>query len=265
MQNIELLKNNAKKIRKAIIEAGYQSHSAHYGGSLSCADMMAYIFSIMKNIDQHNRDRFILSKGHCALALYGTLYVYGYITKEELHSFNSNNSPFPSHCIKNIEKGIELSSGSLGMGLSYAIGQAIALKKKSLDNKIFVLVGNGEANEGSFWEAVMFAGAKKVNNLILILDNNKMQLDGNSTDIMPITKWKEKFDAFEWNSIEIDGNDMSQIDKAFKQNLNYPLVIIANTIKGKGISFMENDPKWHHNSMTEEEYNQATLELEGAE
>lgn len=256
------LKQRANNIRKHILEAGNQSASAHYGGSLSCADILTYVFSIMKNNDNTNRDRFILSKGHCALALYATLFEYGFITKEELLSFNANNSLFPSHCVKNIEKGIELSSGSLGMGLSFAIGQAIALKRKNINNKIFVLTGNGEANEGEFWEAVMFAGHKNIDNLILILDNNNLQNDGRSKDVLNITKWKEKFEAFNWNTVEIDGNNMEEIVNAFENNKKYPLVIISNTIKGKGISFMENVPKWHHNSLTEEEYNQAMKELE---
>lgn len=255
------LSKRANNIRKYIIEAGSKSASAHYGGSLSCADILAYVFSIMKNDNKESRDRFVLSKGHCALALYAALFEYGFITKEELLSFNSNGSAFPSHCVKNIEKGIELSSGSLGMGLSFAIGQAIALLKKGLKNKIYVMVGNGETNEGSFWEGVMFAGAKKINNLVLILDNNKMQLDGNSKDILDITKWKEKFEAFDWATKEIDGNNMEEITGAFNNDSELPLVIISNTTKGKGVSFMENVAKWHHNSLSEEEYDLAMKEL----
>ncbi len=260
MNLVESLRNKAKKIRKAIIEAGFQA-SSHYGGSLSSADILAYIFSVMKNNDINDRDRFILSKGHCALGLYATLYEYGFISKEELLSFDSNDGAFPTHCVKNIKKGIELSSGSLAMGLSFAIGQAIAFDKKHSNNKIYVLAGNGEANEGSFWEAVMFAGCKKINNLILILDDNKMQLDGRSENILPITQWRDKFEAFGWNVVEIDGNNMQEIINIFESNKKYPLAIISNTIKGKGVSFMENVDKWHHNKLSEVEYHRAIKEL----
>ena len=258
----EKLQAKARQIRKNIIEVGYHSSvSAHYGGSLSCVDMLAYIFSVMNKESDTNRDRFILSKGHCALGLYATLYEYGFINKEELFSFDANDGAFPTHCVKNVEKGIELSSGSLAMGLSFAIGQAIALKAKKINNKIYVLVGNGEANEGAFWEAVMFAGCNKINNLILILDDNKMQLDGDSKMVLPITQWKNKFKAFEWNAVEIDGNNMQEIVKAFNENEKYPLAIISNTIKGKGVSFMENVAQWHHNKLGENEYNLAIKEL----
>ncbi len=257
-----LFSKKARNIRQNILEAGCKSTSAHYGGSLSCVDILTYIFSSIKSQTIMNRDRFILSKGHCALSLYATLCEFNYITKDELFSFNTNNGNFPSHCVKNIEKGIELSSGSLGMGLSYAIGQAIALTKKNLDNKIYVLVGNGETNEGSFWEAICFAGAKKIKNLILILDNNHLQNDGMSKNILPISKWREKFEAFEWQATEIDGHNFDEIVEAFNVKTEKPLVIIANTIKGKGVSFMENNPKWHHSSITEEQYLQAIKELE---
>lgn len=262
MLNINDLKKHAKNIRKSIVNVGFNSPTTHFGGALSCIDILAYIYSNFIQKNNTKKNRFILSKGHCAIALYATLYEFGFISKEDLLSFNSNGGEFPSHCVKKTEKGIELSSGSLGMGLSFAIGQAIALKRKNINNKIFVLTGNGEANEGEFWEAVMFAGHKNIDNLILILDNNNLQNDGRSKDVLDITKWKEKFEAFNWNTVEIDGNNMEEIVNAFENNKKYPLVIISNTIKGKGISFMENVPKWHHNSLTEEEYNQAMKELE---
>ncbi len=254
----------AKNIRKNIIEAGFKSKSAHYGGSLSCVELLTYVFSIFKKENLENRDRLILSKGHCALGLYAVLAEFNYITKEELLTFNTNGSDFPSHCVKNLEKNIELSSGSLGMGLGYAIGQAVALRKKRLDNKIYVLSGNGEANEGSFWEAVMFIGANKLNNIILIIDNNKMQLDGFSKDILDIKDWKNKFSSFGFEAIEIDGHNFEEIKNAINAStkVNKPLAIIANTTKGRGVSFMENNPNWHHSSITEEEYNHALKELE---
>ncbi len=252
----------AKNIRKNIIEAGFRSKSAHYGGSLSCVELLTYVFSVLKKENNEKRDRFILSKGHCALALYGALAEFNYLSKEELLTFNANGGDFPSHCVKNLDKNIELSSGSLGMGLGYAIGQAIALKNKGINNKIYVLSGNGETNEGSFWESVMFIGAKKLDNIVLILDNNKMQLDGFSKDILNLQNWKDKFVSFGFETIEINGHNFDEIIKAFSTKTDKPLVIIADTVKGKGISFMENKPKWHHSSITEEEYNQALKELE---
>lgn len=261
MPNTQNLKKRANNIRKNILNASRKGVTAHFGGSLSCVDILSYIYSSMI-VNNTQRDRFIMSKGHCSLALYATLCEFGYITKEELLSFDDNGGNFPTHSIQNKEKGIELTSGSLGMGLSYAIGQAIALTPKKISNKIYVLVGNGETNEGSFWEAISFAGAKKINNLILVIDDNKMQLDGLSENILPISKWREKFEAFEWQAVEIDGHNFDEIIEAFNTKTEKPLVIIANTIKGKGISFMENNPKWHHSSITEEQYFQAVKELE---
>ncbi len=263
MSNCSCLEIKAKNIRKNIIETGFKSKSAHFGGSLSCTDILTYVFSIFKKENMENRDRFILSKGHCALGLYGALAEFNYITQEELHTFNSNGGQFPSHCVKNIEKNIELSSGSLGLGLGYAIGQAIALRKKGLNNKIYVLSGNGEANEGSFWEGCMFIGAKKINNIILILDNNKMQCDGFSKDVLNVSNWVDKFSSFGFEAIEIDGHNFEEIKNAFSTKTDKPIAIIANTIKGKGILFMENNPDWHHGSLNEIEYNQALKELEG--
>ncbi|MFR3313010.1 MAG: transketolase [Alphaproteobacteria bacterium] len=259
---MNIFEQRARNIRKNIILSSAGGITSHFGGSLSGVEVLTYIYSIMNIKNNEDRDRFILSKGHCALLLYSTLCEFGYITKDELRTFDQNGSYFSAHCVLNRKAGIELTSGSLGMGLSFALGQALALKRKNLDNKIYVLVGNGEANEGAFWEAVMFAGAKKINNIVLILDNNGMQLDGFSKDILPITSWFSKFVAFGWNSVEINGHDFNEIDKAFRMLSEKPLAIIANTIKGKGISFMENNPDWHHSSLSEEEYNQALKELE---
>lgn len=264
---MESMKNRANNIRRNIIETAHNSGAAHLGGALSCVDALVYLYekqmkSNTKNSLDANRDRFVLSKGHCALALYATLCEFGFITREELNTFNADDGLYPAHCVQNLEKGIELSSGSLGMGLSFAIGQAIALKKKDIDNKVYVLAGNGEANEGSFWESVMFAGSKNINNVCLILDNNNMQLDGNSNNILPVENWTERFVAFGWEASKADGHDFASLENAFDiKSRSQPLFILLETIKGKGVSFMENNKDWHHRKMTEEEYACAIKEL----
>lgn len=261
MIDIDKLEKHSKNIRKMIIKTAKLSPTAHYGGCLSCADIMAYIFSVLSIKNEIERDRFILSKGHCALALYAALKEFDYITQDELETFNQNGGDFPSHCVKNLAKGIELSSGSLGMGLSFATGQALALKMRNLSNKIYVLAGNGEANEGSFWESVMYIGAKQINNIILFLDNNKMQNDGFSENVLPVNNWAERFESFGWNAISIDGHDYSQIGAIENYQNDKPMAVVLNTIKGKGISFMENNDKWHHSGISDDEYEQALKEL----
>ena len=259
------LETIAKNIRKSIIEIGHacSAKGGHFGGSLSMADLMTVLYgSVMKFGNQNTkqeRDRFILSKGHCAQALYATLHEFGFIDRIQLLSFNANDGDFPSHCVKKEDFGIELSSGSLGIGLSFAIGQAIELKNKA---QLYVMVGNGEINEGAFWEAVMFASHKCIDNLCLVIDDNQMQLDGPSVDIMPVTNWSEKLKAFNWTAVETDGHDLGKIENAFRtERQGKPLAIIAHTTKGKGVSFMENNPDWHHNKISDEQFKQALVEL----
>ena len=261
------LQKTAKKIRRNIIDAGHACgvRGGHFGGSLSIADIMAVLYGKIMHYDKNNpteenRDRFILSKGHCAQALYATLCEFGFITREQLLSFNANGEDFPSHCVRKTELGIELSSGSLGLGLSFAIGQALGLNSKV---NLYVMVGNGEMNEGSFWEAAMFAGHKKISSVCAIIDDNQMQLDGHSDNIMPVSDWGEKLKAFGWTVAEIDGHDLNAIENAFKTARNgKPLAIVAHTVKGKGVSFMEGNPEWHHNKLTDEQYALACEELE---
>ena len=262
MMNIE---QKAQNIRKSIIEAGHACgvKGGHFGGSLSMADLMAVLFGKVihlnpENVTQMVRDRFILSKGHCAQALYATLYEYGFITHEQLLSFNANGSDFPSHCVKKTEFGIDLSSGSLGLGLSFALGQALGYKQSN----IYVMAGNGELNEGSFWEAAMFAGHKNICSVCLIVDDNQMQLDGLSQDIMPVDDWAQKLKAFHWEVVEIDGHNFEDIETALSRERNKPLAIIAHTVKGKGVSFMEGNPEWHHHVLNDEQYALAMSELE---
>lgn len=265
MENAELFRR-ARNIRRNILEAGHKAGSMHFGGSLSMVDIMAYLYGEEMRFDAKNpewaeRDRFILSKGHCGLALYGTLCEFGFLTHEQLMSVDDNGGDFPSHAVRNVKYGIEVTSGSLGLGTSFAIGQAL-----SLESKVFVLVGNGEINEGSFWEAAMFAGAKKVENLCVTVDDNQMQLDGASENVMPISNWGERLAAFGWTVAEADGHDFDSLRRAYKTARNgKPLAVIAHTVKGKGVSFMENVAEWHHNKMSEEQFALALAENGGAQ
>ena len=261
------LTQKAINIRKNIINAMGINKSAHVGGSLSCVDILTVLYGrVLKNIgkDTQDRDRFILSKGHCALALYAALAEFGIITEDELYTFGENDSDFPTHIVQNKQKGLEVSSGSLGMGLPFGIGSAIALKRKNLDKKVYVLVGNGELNEGSNWEAIMFAGARKMDNIVVIVDDNKMQNDGYSKNVLPVFDLGAKIEAFGWDIITVDGHNLEELEAAFEKakNNKVPTAVIANTVKGKGISFMENNSIWHNSKMTEEEYSDAMKEVE---
>ena len=257
---------HARNIRRNIIEAGYKAGAMHYGGSLSIADILACLYGEVMKYDVSNpewfeRDRFILSKGHCGLALYAALCEFGFMTHEQLMSVDDNGGEFPSHAVRNVKCGIEVSSGSLGLGASFALGQALALKDVA---RVFALVGNGEINEGSFWEAAMFAGAHGVENLCVTVDDNAMQLDGFSTDVMPVTDWGVKLQAFGWRVAEADGHDFDSLRSAYAtSHEGHPLAVVAHTVKGKGVSYMERMPERHHNKMTEEQYCTACAENGG--
>ena len=266
MDNAELIAH-ACNIRRSILEAGHKAGAMHFGGSLSVVEILAFLYGeeMRYNVTDPERcdlDRLIVSKGHCGLGLYAALNEFGVITKDQLLTVGVNGGDFPPQLMRNPRYGIEMSSGSLGLGLSFAIGQAISLTHSN----VFALVGNGEANEGSFWEAVMFAGAKKCENLCVILDDNRLQLDGESTAVMPIDNWAERFAAFGWTVAEADGHNFDSLRSAFKTSRQgSPLVVVANTVKGKGVLFMENVPGWHHGKMTEEQYRQALTENGGVQ
>ena len=260
------LDEHARNIRRNIVKAGHKAGAMHFGGSFSIADILACLYGEVMRYDAGNptwdkRDRFILSKGHCGLALYAALCEFGFMTHEQLMSVDDNGGDFPSHAVRNVKCGIEVSSGSLGLGTSFAIGQALALKDVA---RVFVLVGNGEINEGSFWEAAMFAGAHGVGNLCLTVDDNAMQLDGFSADVMPVSDWGVKLQAFGWMVAEADGHDFDSLRSAYATpHEGRPLAVVAHTVKGKGVSFMEGAPEWHHNKMTEEQYRTACAENGG--
>lgn len=269
MSDVSILKYHADNIRKNIIREGKAGGAAHFGGSLSCVEILSVLYGYQMSYDLLNRkifdrDRFIISKGHCSMGLYAALCEYGFISEEELLTFNQNGGLFPSHAVRNLDKGIELSSGSLGLGLSFALGIATAFREKKCNKKVYVLSGDGELNEGSFWESAMYAAHEMLSNICLIVDVNKCQIDGLCKDIVSIDNYAEKLKSFGWNCIEVDGHNIEALVNVFDEfkHSSRPMAIIAHTIKGKGISFMENNLSWHHAKMTEEQIDMAFSELD---
>ena len=267
--NIEDLKMKAKEIRKDIIEEVYNAKSGHPGGSLSIADIMAVLYFNELRIDEKNprweeRDRLVLSKGHCSPALYAALAERGFFDKENLKSFRKIESNLQGHPDLNKVPGVDMTSGSLGQGLSIANGMAIAGKMDNKNYRVYTILGDGEIEEGQIWEAAMTANKYKLDNLCVIVDNNNLQIDGTIEEVMSSYPIDEKFKSFGFNVVTIDGNNIEKISSAFeiaKQTKNKPTCIIAKTIKGKGVSFMENKTEWHGKAPSEEEYIQAMKDL----
>ena len=265
----EELKQKATEIRKHIIEAVYNAKSGHPGGSLSIADILAVLYFKELRIDVNNprwedRDRLVLSKGHCSCALYGALAERGFFDKEKIKSFRKIDSNLQGHPDLNKTPGVDMTSGSLGQGLSVANGMAIAGKMDNKDYRVYVILGDGEIEEGQIWEAAMTSNKYKLDNLCVIVDNNNLQIDGTIEEVMSSYPIDKKFEAFGFNVINIDGNDIEQIIKAFneaKQVKGKPTCIIAKTVKGKGVSFMENKVEWHGKAPSDEEYNEAMYTL----
>ena len=267
--NIEDLKQKAKEIRKDIIEEVYNAKSGHPGGSLSIADIMAVLYFNELKIDEKNprwedRDRVVLSKGHCSPALYAALAERGFFSKETLKSFRKIDSNLQGHPDLNKVQGVDMTSGSLGQGLSVANGMAISAKMDNKDYRVYVILGDGEIEEGQVWEAAMTANKYKLDNLCVIVDNNNLQIDGTIEEVMSSYPIDEKFKSFGFNVLNIDGNNIEEIINAFesaKKTKDKPTCIIAKTIKGKGVSFMENQAGWHGKAPNEEQYNQAMSDL----
>ncbi len=265
-KKINQLQKDSQDIRLKIIKMAYQSGGGqHLGGGLSIVEIMTYLYGHFLNCSPQtkfdsSRDRFILSKGHGVLGFYPTLNHYGFISDQLLDSYKQEDSELISHPIMNLNNGIESSNGSLGHGLSFAVGIAHGLQLRSKKSKICVLIGDGECNEGSIWEAAMSAVSLKLNNLTCIIDNNKLQSDGETKDIIDCSTLKQKWLAFGWQVYEIDGHNFIEIDKAFSSAENIPKLILAHTTKGKGVKFMENNNAWHHGRLNEKLYNEA-LEL----
>ena len=257
----------ANSIRKDIIRIGYlaEKKGAHFGGSLSLAEILATLYSFFITYDLEdleNRDRLILSKGHAALALYCALFERGFLSEEMLEKFEQNGSDIVAHSKKDLQKGLEFSGGSLGLGLSYAVGVAYACKKKELKNRIYAIVGDGELNEGITWESLMFAAHYHLDNLTVIVDHNHLQADGFIEDVMNTSPLKEKFISFGFDVDIVDGHSVQDLYEALAKNTeSSPRAIIAETVKGKGVSFIENKMKWHHGSLNEQRYLKALKDL----
>ena len=256
----------SKNIRRSIVKMNAKSFASHSGTALSIVDILSSLYFKIMNIDENNpklknRDKFILSKGHGSSALYATLSEKGFFDKKLLEGFYIDGGILPGHLDKEVVPGVEVSSGSLGHGLSIGIGMAIANKVDKLDNNVYVMCGDGELNEGSIWEAIMFAPQNKLNNLTLIVDYNKLQGYGKTNEVINLEPLNEKLKAFNWDVIEIDGHDFEEIEKSLTKVTNKPKAIIAHTTKGKGVSFMENEFVWHYKSPNEEQLKQALEEL----
>ncbi len=266
---VEGLANIANDIRIEIIEQVYNANSGHPGGSLSCADILAVLYFNQMNIDSENpnakgRDRFVLSKGHCAPALYATLARKGYFDKELLKGFRKVESNLQGHPDMKKVPGVDMSTGSLGQGLSAAVGMAIGSKMEHEGYRIYCLLGDGELEEGQVWEAAMSASKNKLDNLCAIVDYNTLQIDGNVEEVAGLIDIKEKFESFGFNVIEVNGHDIEALIHAFnsaKHQKDMPSVIIARTIKGKGVSFMEGKAEWHGKAPNQEQYEEAINEL----
>lgn len=263
------LKITACKVRMGIIEGVYSAKSGHPGGSLSICDTLTYLYFAKMNIDPKNpkmedRDRFVLSKGHCAPALYSVLAERGYFPKEELKGLRHIGTMLQGHPDMKHIPGVDMSSGSLGQGISAAVGMALSGKMYNKDYKVYAALGDGEIEEGQVWEAAMFAAHKNLDNLTIIVDNNGLQIDGKVIDVcspMPIT---DKFAAFGWHVITMDAHNFDDIERAFDEAekvSGQPVAIIQTSIKGKGISFMENQVSWHGTAPNDEQYTQAMKEL----
>ena len=271
MDKLELMKT-ANEVRKGIVTAVHSAKAGHPGGSLSAADIFTYLYFEEMNIDpkepkKADRDRFVLSKGHTAPGLYSALAHRGYFPVEELKTLRHTGSYLQGHPDMKHIPGVDMSSGSLGQGISAAVGMALAAKLSNEDYRVYTLLGDGEIQEGQVWEASMLAGSRKLDNLVVIVDNNNLQIDGTIEEVNSPYPIDKKFEAFNFHVITINGNDMDEIAAALKEareTKGMPTAIIAKTTKGKGVSFMENAVGWHGKAPNDEEYKIAMEDLEKA-
>jgi transketolase len=263
------LKRIAARIRGAVIEMSHRAKTAHLGSSLSCVELLVAVYwgnlrFDPENPQDPNRDRFILSKGHAATTLYATLAHRGVIPIGLLETYAEPGSRLAEHPSPGCLPGVEVASGSLGHGLSLGIGMALAARIQGRSSRVFVVMSDGECNEGSVWEAAMFAPAQKLDNVAVLIDYNKWQATDRSNDVMALAPLRKKWEAFGWNAVEVDGHDLDAVQSALQQlpqGNGKPLAIIAHTVKGKGVSFMEDDNNWHYRSPTAEEVGRAHGEL----
>lgn len=266
------LEIKACKARMGIIEGVFNAKSGHPGGSLSCVDIITYLYFNQMNVDPKNpkwedRDRFVLSKGHCAPALYAVLAQKGFFSQDLIKTLRKSDSDLQGHPSMKLTPGIDMSTGSLGQGISVACGMALGAKYQNKSYRVYTVLGDGEIEEGQVWEAAMFASAKGLDNLCAVVDNNNLQIDGTVAEVNSPYPIPEKFKAFGWNVIEICAHSFVEIDAAFKAAAEFkgkPTVIIANSVKGKGVSFMENQCSWHGTAPNAEQYEQAMSELNAA-
>lgn len=268
-----LLAQKANHIRQGVIEGTFHAKSGHPGGSLSIAELLAFLYFSELRVDPTNphdssRDRFVLSKGHAAPALYAALAERGYFPIADLKTLRKPDSYLQGHPNMNDVPGVDMSTGSLGQGISAAVGMALGAKLSGEDFRVYTILGDGEIQEGQVWEAAMFAAAKKLDQLVAVVDNNNLQIDGTIAEVNSPYPIPEKFRAFGWHVIEIDGHDYDQIEAAFAEaraTKGRPTAIIAKTIKGKGVSYMENQVGWHGSAPNEEQYQMAMQELVAAD
>ena len=266
---LQSLKAFARNVRLGVVEEVFRASSGHPGGSLSVADILTYLYCEEMRIDPANpnwedRDRFVLSKGHTSPALYATLAHRGFFPVEELASFRRIDSRLQGHPDKKKTPGVDMTTGSLGMGISAACGMALSAKISDKDYRVYCALGDGESQEGQVWEAAMFAAHYKLDNLCLVIDHNGLQIDGKVTEVMNPTPYDTKFAAFGWNVLTVNGHDFEELEAAFAQAKackGKPTVIIAMTVKGKGVSFMEDQAGWHGKAPSADEYEQAVREL----
>lgn len=269
---VEALEKISNDVRQNIVKMVYTAQSGHLGGSLSCADILTVLYFNQMNINPKEpnakeRDRFILSKGHCSPALYSVLARRGYFKEEDLLGFRNQNSYLQGHPDMNKVPGVDMTSGSLGQGLSVANGMALSSKMDKQGFRVYCLLGDGEIEEGQIWEAAMSSSKYKLDNLCVIVDNNNLQIDGEVQNVKGLNKIEQKFESFGFKVIVIDGNNIEQIIDAFNEAKlikGMPTAIIAKTVKGKGVSFMENNAVWHGKSPNEEQYNLAIDELKNS-
>ena len=273
MNKLELQKM-ANEVRKGIVTGVHAAKAGHPGGSLSAADLFTYLYFEEMNVDPKNpqdpdRDRFVLSKGHTAPGLYATLAHKGYFPVEDLVTLRHIGSHLQGHPCMQHTPGLDMSSGSLGQGISAAVGMALSAKISNDDYRVYTLLGDGEIEEGQVWEAAMFAGSRKLDNLVVIVDNNGLQIDGKIEDVCSPYPIDKKFEAFNFHVINVaDGNDFDQLDAAFKEAREVkgmPVAIVMKTVKGKGVSFMENQASWHGTAPNDEQYAVAMEDLKKVE
>ncbi len=269
-EKLNALKLSAANVRKMILEGVHSAKSGHPGGSLSSADILTYLYKEEMNVDPKNpknpdRDRFVMSKGHASPLVYAVLAEFGFIPKEDIKTFRKFDSYLQGHPDMKGTNGVDMSTGSLGQGISAACGMALAGKYDKKDYRVYAILGDGECEEGQVWEAAMFAAHYKLDNLCAFLDFNGLQIDGDITEVMNPTPFDKKFEAFGWNVIVIDGHNFEEIEKAVenaKATKGKPTMVIANTTKGKDVSFMENDANWHGAAPNDEQFEKGMADIE---